>query len=45
MDDFFATIQSGEPYNEANYGATSTMAAILGCMASYSGKMIRWDEA
>ncbi len=45
MDDFFAAIQSGEPYNEADYGSTSTMTAILGRMASYSGKIVGWDEA
>lgn len=44
-DDLFASIRKGEPLNEAEYGATSTMTAILGRMATYSGKMITWDEA
>ncbi|MCH2114192.1 MAG: Gfo/Idh/MocA family oxidoreductase [Pirellulales bacterium] len=44
-DDLFAAIRRGEPYNESEYGATSTMTAILGRMATYSGKVIRWDEA
>ena len=32
-------------YNEAEYGATSTMTAILGRLATYSGKVVEWDEA
>ncbi len=44
-DDLFTAIRTGLPYNEAEYGAKSTMTAILGRMATYSGKTIRWDEA
>lgn len=33
------------PHNEADYGATSTMTAILGRLATYSGNVIDWDEA
>ncbi len=44
-DDLFAALLAGRPYNEADYGATSTMTAILGRMATYSGKVVRWDEA
>ena len=44
-DDLFASIRSGNPINEAEYGATSTMTAILGRMATYSGKVVHWDEA
>ena len=33
------------PHNEAEYGATSTMTAIMGRLATYSGKVIEWDEA
>lgn len=32
-------------YNEAQYGAMSTMTAILGRLATYSGQVIPWDEA
>jgi predicted dehydrogenase len=45
MDDLFAAIQSGTPYNEAGWAADSTMTAILGRMATYSGKVVRWDDA
>ncbi len=44
-DDLFAAIRSGQPYNEMQYGAESTMTAILGRMATYSGKLVEWDEA
>jgi myo-inositol 2-dehydrogenase/D-chiro-inositol 1-dehydrogenase len=45
-DDLFAAIRNDKPYNEtAVYGAYSTMTAILGRMATYSGKEIQWDDA
>ncbi|QEG33162.1 Gfo/Idh/MocA family protein [Bythopirellula goksoeyrii] len=44
-DDLFAAIRSGQPYNEIPYGAESTMTAILGRMATYSGKLLEWDDA
>ena len=44
-DDLFAALLGGKPYNEADYGATSTMTAILGRMATYSGQKVTWEEA
>jgi myo-inositol 2-dehydrogenase / D-chiro-inositol 1-dehydrogenase len=44
-DDLFAAIRKGEVFNEGDYGAHSTMTAILGRMATYSGKRVQWDEA
>jgi len=44
-DHLFAALLEGQQYNEGDYGATSTMTAILGRMASYSGQIIRWDDA
>ncbi len=44
-DDFFAAVRSGKIYNEARYGAESTLTAILGRMATYSGRVVTWDEA
>ncbi len=44
-DDLFAAIRAGTPYNEGDFGAMSTMAAIMGRMATYSGKAITWDQA
>ncbi len=45
MDELFAAIRAGEPYNECDWAAESTMTAILGRMATYSGKLVTWDEA
>ncbi len=44
-DVLFDAIRQNKPHNEAEYGATSTMTAIMGRMASYSGKVIRWEDA
>lgn len=44
-DDLFASIRSGNPINEGEYGAKSSMTAILGRMCTYSGKVLTWDEA
>ena len=38
-------IRNNLPYNEGHYGATSSFTAVLGRMATYSGKIIKWDEA
>jgi len=45
-DELFAAIAKGEyRYADAENGARATMTSILGRMATYSGKMIEWDEA
>ena len=44
-DDFFAAIRNNTPYNEAEYGAMSTMTAILGRLATYSGVEIEMEKA
>jgi hypothetical protein len=43
--DLFDAIRNNTPYNEAENGAKSSMTAILGRMATYSGKLIEWDDA
>ncbi len=40
-----AAIREDKPYNEAERGAYSTLTAIMGRMATYSGKIIKWEEA
>jgi len=45
MDDLFAAILAGKPYNEALWAADRTMTAILGRMATYSGKLVSWEDA
>ncbi len=44
-DVLFDAIRNGRPHNEAEYGAYSTMTAILGRLATYSGQVVTWDEA
>jgi predicted dehydrogenase len=44
-DALFKAIRENLPHNEAEYGATSTMTGILGRMATYTGKVVAWDEA
>lgn len=41
----FKSIRNGGVLADAENGAKSTMTAILGRMATYSGKVVKWDEA
>jgi predicted dehydrogenase len=43
--DLFAALRDGRIYNEVQYSAESTMTAVLGRMATYSGKIVKWDDA
>lgn len=42
--DLINSIRRGEPINEAENVATSTMTAIMGRISSYTGKETTWDE-
>ena len=44
-DRLFASIRNKEVINNAEYGAKSTMSAIIGRMATYTGDVINWEEA
>jgi predicted dehydrogenase len=44
-NELFASIRSGEVINDGEWMAKSTMLAIMGRMAAYTGKRITWDEA
>ena len=44
-DVLFDAVRNDKPHNEAEYGALSTMTAILGRLATYSGKVVTWEEA
>ena len=44
-DDLFASIRAQQPLNEGQMVAESTMTAIMGRMATYSGREITWDKA
>lgn len=38
-------IRSGEKLNDGWFGATSSFTAVFGRMATYSGQVVKWDEA
>lgn len=44
-NELFASIRSGQPLDNSLYMARSTMLAILGRMATYTGQTISWDQA
>jgi myo-inositol 2-dehydrogenase/D-chiro-inositol 1-dehydrogenase len=44
-DDLFDAIRNNKAYSEAENGAKSTMTAIMGRMATYSGQELTWDQA
>jgi predicted dehydrogenase len=41
----FESIRNGGVINNAEYGAKATLTAIMGRMATYTGKEITWDQA
>jgi len=43
--DLIAAIRGGQPYNELKTVAESTLTAIMGRMAAYTGKAVTWDQA
>jgi len=42
--DFIESIRKGEPVSELKLVAESTLTAIMGREAAYTGKAITWDE-
>lgn len=44
-EDLIASIREGKPINEARNMAESTMTAIIGREAAYSGQAVDWDTA
>ena len=45
MDVFFDAIANDNYFNNGDIAAASTMTAVLGRMATYSGKVVTWDDA
>jgi len=45
MDTLFGAIANGTEMNNGDRSAVSTMTAILGRMASYSGQRVTWEQA
>ena len=43
-DELFASIRSGNPINNGYYMSMSSMLAIAGRMAAYTGKTLSWEE-
>ena len=44
-DELFKSIRNGSIINNAEYGAKTTLTAIMGRMATYTGKEITWEQA
>ena len=44
-DELFASIRSGKPINDGDRMAQSTLAALMGRMAAYTGQEITWEMA
>lgn len=43
--DLIASIRAGKPYNELKQVAESTLTAIMGRMAAYTGQEVTWEQA
>jgi myo-inositol 2-dehydrogenase/D-chiro-inositol 1-dehydrogenase len=44
-DEMFAAIRKNQPINNGKRMATSTMLAMMGRMAAYTGQQITWEQA
>jgi predicted dehydrogenase len=44
-DELFASIRSGKPINDGEWMTHSTLLAIMGRMAAYTGQEVTWDQA
>jgi predicted dehydrogenase len=44
-DELFASIRKGQPINNGEYMARSSLMAILGRMATYTGQVVTWEQA
>jgi hypothetical protein len=44
-DELFASIRAGKPINNGEYMAKSTLMAIMGRLATYTGQEITWEQA
>ena len=43
--DLINSIRAGEPLNEAQRIAETTLTAIMGRMSAYTGKLVTWEQA
>jgi hypothetical protein len=44
-NELFASIRRGEPINDGDWMAKSTLMAIMGRMACYTGQQVSWEQA
>lgn len=44
-DELFRSIRAGSPLNNGEYMAKSTLLAIMGRMATYTGQQVTWEQA
>ena len=44
-DELFASIRRGQPINNGDYMCRSTLMAIMGRMATYTGQQVTWEQA
>ena len=44
-NEMFAALRNGTPINNAEQAATTTLLALMGRMAAYTGETITWDQA
>jgi hypothetical protein len=44
-DELFAAVRGGKPINNGEYMAKSTLLAIMGRMAAYTGQEVTWEMA
>jgi hypothetical protein len=43
-NELIASIRAGKPINNGDYMTKSTLMAIIGRMATYTGQMIAWEK-
>ena len=44
-NELFASIRSGQPINDGEWMAHSTLMGIMGRMAAYTGQEVTWEQA
>lgn len=44
-EELYKAIRAGDPVNDTEWGAKSTMTSIMGRMAVQSGDLVEWDDA
>lgn len=44
-DEMYAALRAGKPINNAEQAASSTLLALMGRMAAYTGQIVTWEQA